>query len=1579
MNVPHLPGTPAAPVTGASGPVAAAAAGAPAGRARTAPAPQALPAERLAALTREQRVTLVRRLVAAGRNPASLPAVVAAHRAAGPAPLSPAQRDLWVFDSLHPGSAALNLCGTYHFDHPVETGRLEAALRLVCSRHDVLRSRITGEVGALTAAPAPVESFGVERRDLRDGSATLDEAVAAIRARPFDLARESPLRACHIVLDDARSTLVLSLHHIITDWYSFDILHTEFAQAYAALAGGGTPPERPEVQYADYAAWQAELEEAGVFDAQLDFWRDYLKEPPGPLDAGAAAVAPDSGSQQGTESVPFTLSAERAGAVREFARRHDTSVFAVLLSAFAVLVHRLTGSPDFVLGTPTANRGAKGLERLIGYVMNVMPTRWRIDPARSFEDLLTGFVADLPGILAHSSVPVGRIVSDLAPQRTADRSPLFQWVFMHLGQQQSIHTLPEGARFQRVHTGGEHDFVVIVRDTPDGSMQGVFEFHTELFAPETVGHWTDSFTVLLADLLARPRVPVGRSALLGADARRRLGRVQHGPAATGPATSLSALVAKWAALTPDAVALDGPRGALGYALLEERVARAAGRLAALGVGPESIVGLAMPRGPEFVTALLAVDRAGGAHLHLDPAHPAERTSRLVRDARPALVLTGDGVPAPAGARALAWREAQEGREGADCAPIAADPAGPDPHGAAYVIYTSGSTGEPKGVVVTRSGLAALTASLVDGGGLGTHTRVAQLASGSFDASISELCAAFGSGGTLVVPGPEPLAGPALAAFLADHGVTWALIPPTVLASMPADGRADLRALATLLTGGEAVGAELAARWAPGRSLVNAYGPTEATVIATLSDPLRPGEVPPIGRPVRGVRVQVLDALLQPVPVGVVGELYLAGPQLARGYLHRPGATAARFVPDPDAGEPGALMYRTGDLVRWAADGRLYYEGRSDDQVKIRGFRIEPGEVEAVLAAHPQVRQAAVVVREDRPGDRRLVAYAVPERGPGGQEGDAVPDGASLRSHLAGRLPAHLVPAAVVVLDQVPTTVGGKLDRRALPAPAYGAAVSEAPRTARERLLAGLFAEVLGVARVGVDEDFFSLGGDSIMALQLVAAARAAGLELTAREVFAAGTVGGLAALARNADPAPRPDSARGAEAAGPVPLTSIMRWWLENNDGGDLPGFHLSLVVPVPRGAGPATVGAAVGDLVRRHDALRLRLAPDHGCLTVVEAPADGHPVERVDARGLDAAALAEAARGEAARTRLDPVRGETVRAVWFDTSRDGGQDDGRLLLTVHHLGVDVVSQRILVRELGRLLAGDRTPPAASTSFTRWARLLHDDALSPAREAELGAWRAALDPAGAVDLGSPGPGAVRHDLTRTLDRACTQTLLTTLPAAHDCRLRDLLLTALTAAATRTATGASALVMHVEGHGRQTPGDTAEIDLSRTVGWFTDQYPVRVDLSGAGHPAAFWSGGTQAVAALQDAVAQLRRLPADGIGYGQLRHLNPRTGPELSGFPRPAVRFNYMGRIGGSGSGAPEGTELLGVVGTMPPAHAVEIDAHVDDGPGGPRLTATWSWPADVPDATVHRLADDWFAALRLLAGTCSAKAAPAGP
>ncbi len=1493
------------------------------------------PADRFSALGSEQRVRLMRRLVEAGRA-RTVPAVVPPRDGTGPVRLSPAQEDLWVYESLYPGTPALNLCSAYHFDGPVEVAQLEAALTLLQEHHDILRARISGAPGDLWLSFPATGPLVVEQEDLRGTATSVETAFETFRKRPFDLAADRLLRAGFVRADEHHGILMLSLHHIITDWWSFDVLQNEFAEAYHAVRNGRAPRlTRPGLQYADFASWQGELDRAGVFEARLEFWRRYLERPPQALSVPGAPA----GDRDGIARIPFRIEAATADAVRALARELSASVYVVLMAVFAVLANRLTGAEDMVLGTPTANRSAKGLERVIGYVMNALPTRWRIGPGDSFVRVLRRFLADFPDLLANADVPVGRIVSAVAPERSAGRSPLYQWVFMYLSQQESERRVREFAEPERIHTGGEHDLVGIVQDGDDG-MEGSFEVRTELFSPDVVARWTQGFVELLHQVIAAPDAPLSDHDPLPEAERARLLALSAGPGAPRPET-LPGMVARQAARTPDAPALVCGATTLTYAQLADRVDRLAGLLAGHGAGSGRTVALALGRGGEAVVASLAVQRAGAAYLPVDPGYPADHVRYVLRDAAPVLLVTGRdpvaGVPHDVPRLVLeesAW----------EYEPTAAPAV--DPRQAAYVIYTSGSTGRPKGVVVPHTGIAALTHGTARACGLAGSDRILQLGSPAFDISISEMGAAFASGGTLVVAPPGPLAGAALGEFLARERISFALLPPSVLASVPEGAYPHLRTVAVCA---EACPPGLVARWAAGgRRFHNTYGPTEATVGVTASGPLAAdGTAPTIGQPLPGVRAYVLDTLLRPVPVGTRGELYLAGDCLAHGYRGRSALTAERFVPDPH-GPAGTRMYRTGDLVRWREDGALDYLGRADDQVKLRGLRIEPAEVAAALAGHAEVAQAAVMVREDVPGRRRLVGYVVPRSA-------GTDAGTRALAYAAARLPSHMVPADVVVLDALPLTRNGKLDRAALPAPEAAEPAGDVPSSGREKALCELYSQVLGVAGVGVEDDFFRLGGDSIMAIQLAGQApAAAGLAFTPREVFTARTPARLALVARTDQARPHDDTG-----VGRLPLTPLMRWWREA--GGNRTTFTQSMSFPLPAGTGAERLAEALRLLVDRHGALRMRLLADEEGLEVAE-PGAAVEVHRVDAGGMDD--LASHARELAYRTRLDPFAGEMVRAVWLDA---GAGRAGRLLLTLHHLAVDGVSWRVLGPELAGALEGARPPSGGTgTSFRRWAELLRDEAARPERAGtEPGWWQRALAGPDARLAGGRVAGATRASFTVELDARVTDAVFVSVPAAFGCATDAVLLAALTAAVVRwRGDGRSGLLVDLEGHGRKELAGDA--DVSRTVGWFTTQHPVRLD-AGPAAGDAFWDADGSAPGEVLSRVGKrLRAVPDGGLGWGMLRYLNPRTAAELAALPVPDLRFNYMGRLAGADAA---GGELIGAAADgLPVTHAVEIDAAVLDGAGGGlRLVADWSYAEGVlTEAGARRLARLWRAALDVL-------------
>ncbi|MER6301919.1 amino acid adenylation domain-containing protein, partial [Kitasatospora sp. NPDC001539] len=1082
-------------------------------------------------------------------------------------PLSPAQQRLWFIDQFEGPNALYNTPCAVRLTGPVDTAALEEALTDLLRRHEVLRTVYPSVAGRphqliLDDARLPLRTVPVATE--RD----LGAALAAAGREVFDLARDLPVRATLYSVPHEEHVLLVLMHHIATDGWSVGPLLRDLDTAYRARRTGSAPDWRPlPVQYADYTLWQRELlgteeQPTPLSAGQLAFWRRALAGLPEELALPYDRTRPTAASHRG-DTVELRIPAELHAAVTALARENRSSTFMVVQAALAATLGRLGAGSDIPLGTPAAGRTDEALDDLIGFFVNTLVLRTDLSGDPSFLDLLERVrVADLDAF-EHQDLPFERLVEALNPARSTARHPLFQVLltFGAAGSATSATTpsaapsatssptssptpLPtpppapsaDGLPFRVEPAAAEHAkfdlaFGFLERLDADGAPAGidlVVEYAVDLFDPATVTAIGHRFERLLGAVTADPARPVSEAEILTAAERTLIleqwSRPGEHPEAYGLRT-LPALFAAQAARTPDAVAVVHRDERLDYAELDARANRLAHLLAARGVGPERLVALALPRSTELVVAVLAVLKAGGAYLPIDPDYPADRIAYTLRDAAPELLLTTTATAArlpDAGPPSLLLDTPSTAAELAGASTTAPAPALVPDH-PAYVIYTSGSTGRPKGVVVTHANVARLFAATARWFAPGPQDVWTLFHSYAFDFSVWELWGALLHGGRLVVVPFEVSREPReFLELLVRERVTFLNQTPSAFYQlMQADEEApelgrDL-ALRRVVFGGEALDLARLAPWyerhpedAP--VLVNMYGITETTVHVSYR-PLdaataagQPRSL--IGAGIPDLRLYLLDSRLRPVPAGVPGELYVAGAGLARGYLGRPGLTAERFVADP-YGAPGTRMYRTGDLARWTAAGELDYLGRIDAQVKVRGFRIELGEIASVLSRHPQVASAAVVVREDTPGDKRLVGYLVPASAAGPLDADTV------RAHLAAELPDHMRPAALVPLERLPLTPNGKLDERALPAPGPGrAGAGRAPRTPLEELLCGLFADVLGVERVGVDDNFFELGGHSLLAGRLIAGVR----ELTGadglgvRALFQAPTVAGLAGL-----------------------------------------------------------------------------------------------------------------------------------------------------------------------------------------------------------------------------------------------------------------------------------------------------------------------------------------------------------------------------------------------------------------------------------------------------------------------------------
>jgi len=1476
-------------------------------------------------------------------------------------PLSYGQQRMWFLNRLEEegSGAAYNVPLALRLSGDLDPDVLEAALADVADRHETLRT-VYPETAALPqqkilTGPAAHPPLTVTRITGDDPSAV----IAEVTGRGFDVAAELPWRADLLVLGDGEYILVVTAHHIAVDGWSMGVLARDLAVAYAARLEGREPDWAPlPVQYADFAIWQRELlgeldDPGSAISSQLAYWRDALAGLPEELALPTDRPRPPVPSFQGAV-VPLAVPAAVHARLAELARRTGSTVFMVVQSALAVLLSRLGAGTDIPIGTTVAGRGDAALEDLVGYFLNTLVLRTDVGGNPRFTELVRRVRETDLAALAHQDVPFERLVDDLSPSRSLSRHPLFQVTL-------SIENLPParwelpGVSVRPVRPDAEaakFDLSVSLTESRDADgapagLQGGLLYATDLFDEATARGIAERLIRVLEQVAADPDIDVAAVELLDEAERRSVLADWNDTARAVPEATLPELITGWAERTPDAVALRCGDAALTYAGLEERSNRLARHLLDAGIGAESVVALRMPRGIDAIVAMVGVWKAGAAYVPLDPEHPADRQEFILADSGAALVVES-------------LDELVAGRS--------AEPVGtrPRPDGLAYVIYTSGTTGRPKGVLARHGGMVNLAEAFRPVLGVGPGVAMLQFASFGFDASVLDVAVALASGATLVIASDEERADPELLTRMVnERGVGAVSLVPSLVRELDPD-RFD--GVARWVVGSERMPEELARRFGRGERLWNAYGPTEITVICTTGPVADDGAgwvggVPSIGRPIANTRVFVLDEYLRPVPPGVTGELYVAGAGLARGYLNRRGLTAGRFVACPFA--PGERMYRTGDLARWSRDGLLVFAGRADEQVKIRGHRIEPGEVEHVLAGHDAVDRVAVVARDDR-----LVAYVVPAAG-------AAVDTAALREFAARRLPPYMVPGAVVELEALPLNANGKLDRAALPAPDFAGLVGgRAPATPAEETLCKLFAEVLGLERVGADDGFFTLGGDSILSMLVVAGARRAGLAITARQVFEHQTPAGLAAVA-----VPTEDDGGGdVAAAGPVPWTPVLHLAAERSGEAALTGaFYQSMLLTVPAGADHARLTGAVQAVLDRHELLSARLEPGERRLVVPERPvAAADVLDRVQAGGDLERVVAERARQEAAR--LDPEAGVMTRLVWFDTGPDGG---GLLLWLIHHLVVDGVSWRILLPDLA---AAYDTPDAdlapVPVPYRQWALHLAEQAASAERVAELPKWKAMLD--------GPDPlvGARRldpsRDLVGTVRRVdasvpsdVTEALLTRVPAAFHAGVDDVLLAALAAALVewRRGRGGPAdggVLIDVEGHGRIS--DT--LDLSRTVGWFTGVHPVRLD-PGTLDPAEVRAGGPAVDRLVKRVKEQLRAVPSDGLGYGLLRYVNPDTAAELAALPAPQIAFNYLGRFAAAGDdgGADRPWQPVGRTGLgggadprMAAGHVLEVSGVVHDLPEGPTLALTVAWPEDLlPEAAVSALASGWAAMLTGLA------------
>ncbi|WP_095962040.1 non-ribosomal peptide synthetase [Pseudomonas ogarae] len=1418
-----------------------------------------------------------------------------------PLPLSFAQERQWFLWKMDPDSAAYNIPTALRLRGVLDKMALRRSFEALVARHESLRTLFVEDDGVtcqVIRAQGQVDF--IEQCLAGDDEASIQAFIEQQTQAPFDLLNDALLRVALLALGEQEHILVLTLHHIVSDGWSLQVMVDDLMSLYSAFTQG-QPAQLPAlaVQYADYAVWQRQWMAAGERDRQLGYWTEQLGGEQPLLELPTDHPRPAQQSMRGAR-LPIVLDRSLSDALKALARRENVTLFVLLLGSFQALLHRYSGQADIRVGVPIANRQRLETERLIGFFVNTQVLRAQFHGDLTGAGLLQQLKQTAMAAQMHQDLPFEQLVDALQPQRNLSHSPLFQAMFNHRNETASA--LEDALPGLAVEPLGweqrtaQFDLSLETTDSPQG-LHAALIYATDLFEPATLERMGQHWLNLLQGMVQDLQQPVAQWALLDDDERRQMLVDWNATAVSYPLErSVQGLIEEQVRRTPDAPALVFGEQRLSYGELNARANRLAHTLIEHGVGPDVLVGIAVERSVEMVLGLLAILKAGGAYVPLDPEYPRDRLAYMFEDSGIGLLLTQqhllEQLPIPDGLRSLVLDLPGDGMyAGRDTNPDVEV----DGENLAYVIYTSGSTGKPKGAGNRHSALVNRLCWMQQAYGLDATDSVLQKTPFSFDVSVWEFFWPLLTGATLVVAAPGAHRDPMqLIELVTAHRITTLHFVPSMLQVFVQDPHvAECTSLKRIVCSGEALPVDAQQQVfakLPNAGLYNLYGPTEAAIDVTHWTCVEEGrDSVPIGQPIANLGTYILDDELTPVPVGVIGELYLAGEGLARGYHRRAALTAERFVTGPFG--HGQRLYRTGDLARYRTDGVIEYAGRMDHQVKIRGLRIELGEIEARLAEHDEVRETVVIAQDGT----LLVAYLVPTGAELLSAEDAVRQALQgrLKAHLSQSLPDYMVPQQWVWLEKMPVSPNGKLERKALPKADIGASPKAyiAPNTAIEQTLAGIWQSVLGREQVGVSDNFFELGGDSIISIQVVSRARQAGIHFSPKDLFVHQTIQGLASVATLGDSGPGIDQ-------GPVTGSAVLLPFQQLFFEQDMVEPHHWNQSVLLKGLRPVHAGhleQALQALVIHHDALRLAFAHENDAWTARhQTLAEQESVWRRSpllwtAEVADAPALERLA--EQAQRSLELESGALLRGVLASLA-DGSQ---RLLLVIHHLVVDGVSWRILLEDLQQayeqLQAGQAPKLPAKTSATQaWAQRLKTHAGSAAFQAQMAYWQGQLEGA-RNDLPCDRPqGELRRcheaQVQTRLDKEQTRGLLQQAPTAYRTQVNDLLLTALARVIGRWTADASTLIQ-LEGHGRETLFDGLEpdLDLSRSVGWFTSLFPVRLT------PAATLEDSIKAIK------EQLRAIPDKGLGFGVLRYLGDEvTRRTLAALPMPQITFNYLGQF-----------------------------------------------------------------------------------
>ncbi|RMH66209.1 MAG: amino acid adenylation domain-containing protein [Calditrichaeota bacterium] len=1410
-------------------------------------------------------------------------------------PLSFSQQRIWFLEQLEPGSPFYNIPMAYKLNGPVDTGTLEKAFQFLIARHASLRTAILtcegkGFQKIIEEVPFELEIRDMQAQEPNEQRQNITDALRKLARHTFKLDRPPLFKVLLIQTAPDACVLLSVIHHIISDQWSNQIILNELLTVYEALLNNKKPllPVLTH-QFVDFAAWQRTMLENGAIERQKNYWSRALNGLPGLLELPTDKPRPANQTFNGTIHT-FQIDVDLSRRLKAQSKQFGMTEFMLLLGYFGILLQKLSNQDDFAVGIPVANRTLPETQSIVGFFVNTLVIRLNPDAGRKLSHYLNHVRQNVTEALDHQDIPFEKLVDDLHPQRDMSHSPLFQVMFVFHEQSEITQTEYTNWRVEALneHNGtAKFDLTLFLSDTPEG-YQGIFEYNTDLFEQETIRKWSEYFVDLLKQITGHTDEVLGRLNLINTSDKRFL--KEHLQPAFAPQifTDMFPRVLRDTALRqPDKPAVIFKNNSLTFKALEEQSNQLAHLFKQSGIQTEQRIAIALPRGIEQIITLMGVLKSGAAWLPIDTSYPENRIRYILEDAGASLIITDQEHQARLAETLIPIRTVENLFDSMRTLPPT-PPEAPDPDQLAYMIYTSGSTGTPKGTLLTHQGLmhyinwCAAAYPMDAGQGAVVHATIA------FDATITSIFAPLAAGQSLtLVPESDDLG--ILTDLLTQTDEPFSIIKITPahldVIRQQIDAGQAVRITRSFVIGGENLTSDQIRFWqehAPATRLFNEYGPTETVVGCVVFDATGwagEGSVP-IGRPINGTPVYVLDEYYNPVPPGVSGELYIGGPALARGYHNRPHVTAERFLPDPFTTTPGARMYRSGDKVRLLKDGTLLFLGRMDQQVKIRGYRIEPGEIEAVLNQHPEIEQC-VVIAKGQPA--RLVAYYKTDHD------KAVPI-ADLRRFLGQSLPDYMIPAVFIHLPAIPLTPNGKVDIKALPEPSAerGAVSTEyvAPSTEREKILADIVADLLKKEQVGVHDNFFELGGDSIMSIQVISRARDKGLFITPLQMFQNQTIAELAQVAREEQKA---ETEQGV-LEGPVPLTPIQHFFFEQ-DFVDAHHWNQSVLFKTAQPMDETALRNAVDALLRQHDALRLRFKhTDQGVEAVYDADPAADTVFTVeDIKAQDVPTHREQLTAACTRLQgsLNLLNGPLVRVAWLRS--DFGD---HLLIVIHHLAVDGVSWRILLDDFITAYAQARTggtvhfPPKGS-SYRQWAHILMHFAEKEARDV-LAFWRKTVATATEFPVDFPGGTNAESEaetVTMTLDEATTHLLLSDAHKAYNTEINDLLLTALMRGYNRWS-GKRRLMVHMEGHGREAIHPL--MDISRTTGWFTALWPLTLDLGRAVDMGDH----------IKEIKEQIHAVPHNGLSYGVLRYLasDKSIRESLKAADNPTVIFNYLGRF-----------------------------------------------------------------------------------